>query len=109
MRLSDARLRRHQTKLIYPDHRLPPWLIEDAPRDRSNRLLGTPLHLQKGLFRIDLNIQQSLIGVENKSKADSRLETPPRRSSFLDTEYTWATLRLVCGGRASCPVRAVGT
>ena len=39
MRLSDAGLRRRQTKLIYPDHRSPPWLTEDATRDRSNRLL----------------------------------------------------------------------
>jgi hypothetical protein len=39
MRLSDAGLRQRKTKLIYPDHRLPPWLNEDAPRDRSNRLL----------------------------------------------------------------------
>ena len=39
MRLSDARLRRYQTKLIYPNHRLPPWLTEDAARDRFNRLL----------------------------------------------------------------------
>ena len=29
MRLSDAGLRRSQTKLIYPDHRPPPWLTED--------------------------------------------------------------------------------
>ena len=40
MRLSDAGFRRRRTKLIYPDHRPPPWLTEDAPRDRSNRLLG---------------------------------------------------------------------
>jgi hypothetical protein len=39
MRLSDAGLRRHQTKLIDPHHRHPPWLTEDAARDRSNRLL----------------------------------------------------------------------
>ena len=39
MRLSDAGLRQRQTKLIYPNHRLPPWLTEDATRDRSNRLL----------------------------------------------------------------------
>ena len=38
MRLSDAGVRR-RSKMIYPNHRLPPWLIEDAPRDRSNRLL----------------------------------------------------------------------
>ena len=29
MRLSDAGVRR-QTMLIYPNHRLPPWLSEDA-------------------------------------------------------------------------------
>src|ERR1700722_2444092 len=39
IRLSDARLRNRQTKMLFPDHRLPPWLTEDAPRDRSNRLL----------------------------------------------------------------------
>ena len=39
MRLSDAGMRQPQTKLLYLDHRLPPWLPEDAPRDRSNRLL----------------------------------------------------------------------
>jgi hypothetical protein len=39
MRLSDAGLRRRPTKPIYPDHRPPPWLNEDAARDRSNRLL----------------------------------------------------------------------
>ena len=30
MRLSDAGLRQRQTKALYPDHRLPPWLNEDA-------------------------------------------------------------------------------
>jgi hypothetical protein len=40
MRLSDARLRRRQTKLVYLNHRLPPWVTEaTSPRDRSNRLL----------------------------------------------------------------------
>lgn len=28
MRLSDARLYRREAKLLYPDHRLPPWLTE---------------------------------------------------------------------------------
>jgi len=33
MRLSDAGLRRRQTKVVYPNHRLPPRLNEDvAPR-----------------------------------------------------------------------------
>jgi len=39
MRLSDAEMRGLKTKVICPDHRLPPWLAEDATRDRSNRLL----------------------------------------------------------------------
>jgi hypothetical protein len=40
MKLSDAGLRRHPTKLLYPNHRFPPWLAEDTDRDRSNRLLA---------------------------------------------------------------------
>jgi hypothetical protein len=32
-------MRCRPTKLIYANHRLPPWLNEDATRDRSNRLL----------------------------------------------------------------------
>jgi hypothetical protein len=41
MRLSDAGMRRRQTELLYPNHRLTPWLTEDlCSRDRSNRLLG---------------------------------------------------------------------
>jgi len=43
MRLSDAGLRRRQTKLIYLNHRPPPWLTEDATRDRSNRWLADQL------------------------------------------------------------------
>jgi hypothetical protein len=30
MRLSDAGMRRRQTKQIYLDHQLPPWLTEGA-------------------------------------------------------------------------------
>src|SRR5258708_1645932 len=30
MRLSDAGLRHRQTKMLYPNHRLPPWLTEDT-------------------------------------------------------------------------------
>jgi hypothetical protein len=30
MRLSDARVRQRQAKLIYRNHRFPPWLTEDA-------------------------------------------------------------------------------
>jgi hypothetical protein len=49
MRLSDARARRKKTKLIYLNHRLPPWLNEDdTPRDRSNRWLD--------VIRVELRI-----------------------------------------------------
>jgi hypothetical protein len=41
MRLSDAGLRRHPTKLIYPNHRLPPWFIEDAAPRSLELLLGS--------------------------------------------------------------------
>jgi hypothetical protein len=42
MRLSDAGLRQQEPKLIYLNHRPPPWLTEDATqRDRSSRLLDT--------------------------------------------------------------------
>src|SRR5882672_4391645 len=41
MRLIDAGLRRRPTKLIYLNHRPPPWLTEDVTRDRSNRLLAS--------------------------------------------------------------------
>jgi hypothetical protein len=39
MRLSDAGLHQRQTRALYPNHRLPPWLTEDKTRDRSDRLL----------------------------------------------------------------------
>ena len=38
MTVSDARVRQRQTKLLYLNHRLPPWPTEDATRDRSNLL-----------------------------------------------------------------------
>jgi hypothetical protein len=38
--LSDAGLRQHRSKLLYPNHRFPLWLTEIAARDRSNRWLG---------------------------------------------------------------------
>src|SRR5271154_48069 len=38
MRLSDARLHCRETKLLYFNHRPPPWSTVDATRDRSNRL-----------------------------------------------------------------------
>jgi hypothetical protein len=39
MKLSDAGLRRHQTKLIHPNHQLSPWLTEGATSRSLERLL----------------------------------------------------------------------
>jgi len=62
MRLSDAGLRRHPTKLIYPNHPLPPWLTEDTtprslePMVRSLaiwaplRLAGYPVMISVHLY-----------------------------------------------------------
>jgi hypothetical protein len=50
MRLSDARMRLCQTKLLYLNHRLPPWLTEDATRDRSNRLLDAYVPLNRAFY-----------------------------------------------------------
>jgi hypothetical protein len=42
MRLSDAQVRWGKTKLLYLNHRLPPWLTEDAtPAIARTDLLAT--------------------------------------------------------------------
>jgi len=56
MRLSDAGLRRHPTKLIYLNHRPPPWLTEDAtPRSLEPIVSGssttTPITWPPALVR----------------------------------------------------------
>jgi uncharacterized protein len=52
MRLGDAGLHQRQTKALYPNHRLPPWLTDDVTRDRSNRLLGPNLACQLNAYTI---------------------------------------------------------
>src|SRR6266403_3823858 len=60
MRLSDAGLRQRQTKAVYPDHRSPPWLTEDATRDRSNRLLGVASRRTHVLVKVSAVIVEIL-------------------------------------------------
>jgi hypothetical protein len=56
MRLSDARLRRHQSKLIYPDHRLPPWFTEDdTPRSLEPIVRRLPQLVLLRILRTKLN------------------------------------------------------
>jgi hypothetical protein len=47
MRLSDARLRRRETKVRYPNHRLPPRLTEDATPVIARLLAGFAQFLAK--------------------------------------------------------------
>jgi hypothetical protein len=66
MRLSDAGWRQRQTKLIYPNHRLPPWLIEDATprslepivRRSSGSIMNSRLRRVYGQFAIRLGAPQ---------------------------------------------------
>jgi hypothetical protein len=55
VRVSDAGLRRSKTKLLYPNHRLPPWLTEDATRDRSNRLSNATCTSEFSHYRVNPN------------------------------------------------------
>jgi hypothetical protein len=64
MRLSNARVRLQQTKLLYPDHRSPPWLTEDAiSRDRSNRLLAGSLS-ERPKNRVDARLITRALGLK---------------------------------------------
>jgi hypothetical protein len=72
MRLSDAGLRCRQTKLIDPDHRLPPWLTEDATRDRSNRLLDACADIRSTTARacdLDNRTLPAMLDQRNAEKA----------------------------------------
>jgi hypothetical protein len=61
IRLSDAGLRYRQTKLLYPDHRLPPWLACDATRDRSNRLLENTIKPFHSIVVLPARTQQLFV------------------------------------------------
>jgi hypothetical protein len=76
MRLSDAGGRRRQTKALYPNHRLPPWLNEDATRDRSNRLLGA-------LTRATSNYAVSNYRVHNDAQRKTRYKSNVIKRSAL--------------------------
>jgi uncharacterized protein YifN (PemK superfamily) len=94
MKLSDARLRRLQTKLIYPNHRLPPWLTEDAPRDRSNRLLEGRVmpstKLAAGLRCNAASKRRSLTNAsQHRSKTDADQSVPPTEHIQAGKSARW--------------------
>jgi len=72
MKLSDAGLRRRPTKLLYPDHRLPPWLTEDATRDRSNRLLEVGSRIRLNPVRLRVGVGDRNASRSAKGRKDLR-------------------------------------
>jgi len=90
MRLSDAGLRQRPTKALYPNHRSPPWLTEDATRDRSNRLLD---YRAAPASKLPLNNADERTPCEPARK-DSVIEpaTPVERS-LLNTALTVMCVR----------------
>jgi len=84
MRLSDAGLRRRQTKLIYPNHRLPPWLTEDATGDRSNRLLADQLVVVR--MRADPKPEHTTFNILAKYPILIAHSCRPQRTDFLEVK-----------------------
>jgi hypothetical protein len=94
--LSDAGLHQRQTKALYPNHRLPPWLTEDATRDRSNRLLGiTSSRLAPTLQRMVDRHQHRIFDIRKGSLApqspadtlDGRRYPTEAQTILVPTQY----------------------
>src|ERR1700727_851432 len=85
MRLSDAGLHQRQTKLIDPDHRLPPWLTEDA----------TPRSLEPIVrFQIALPLKQllQLLTRELEVSQNARQEPGPKRLAGVNRNHRGAAV-----------------
>ncbi len=67
-----------RTKLIYPDHLFPPWLIEDAARDRSNVWLGGNVLVR------EMGRAGPLGGVLNSDSADIALSVDVEDGVFVE-------------------------
>jgi len=77
MRLSDAGPHQRQTKALYPNHRSPPWLTEDATRDRSNRLLDVSQRVElEPLIEV---IQQEVVIPTARALASNYTRATERR------------------------------
>jgi hypothetical protein len=80
MRLSDAGLRRRRTKVLYPNHRSPPWLTED-PTPRSLEPIVRRQHTARGRWPISLSITSNL--------------NPRGRPAQISPKHNHAKLRVV--------------
>ena len=76
MRLSDAGLRRRQTKLLYPNHRPLLGLPKLRPRDRSSRLLG--ITTEVGPTRHAVNSQLRTRQVSPSRDQHTKFGPPPK-------------------------------
>jgi hypothetical protein len=47
MSFSDAGFRQRRSKALYPNHRLPPWFNENAPRDSLELILDASRNIRK--------------------------------------------------------------
>src|ERR1700719_1953424 len=85
MRLSEAGLRRRQTKALYPKHRFPPWLTEGAaPRSLEPIVrfqTSLPLKQLLQLFTRELEVSQN-----------ARQEPGPKRFASVNRNHRGAAV-----------------
>src|SRR5450631_388156 len=72
MRLSDAGLRRHESRRLCPNHRFPPWLSKTPTRDRSNR----PLSDHSELFAKEFRSEVCAIWPDQRAQFRVQEDTP---------------------------------
>jgi Phage integrase family len=92
MRLSDAGVRQQPTKLIYSDHRLPPWLTEEA----------TPRSLEP-IVRPTVPLSRDQRALEELL----RLDSSPRSTTTQFSERTRAEIRCLTQLEAGYDIRTV--
>ena len=79
MRLSDAGLRRHQTKAVYPDHRLPPWPNGDAAPRSLQPIVRVYANAKKSPVRLPIKANQIKTGtIPIHQKHSPQVKRPSR-------------------------------
>jgi hypothetical protein len=99
MRLSDAGLRQRRTKALYPNHRLPPRLNEDATRDRSNRLLDGESTVDPSFQAVAIIGSLRDIGIQVATRADSKAADADQYKCYSHYDEEDAVTERETGGR----------
>ena len=99
MRLSDARLRQHESNLLYLDHRLPPWLTEDAPRDRSNRLLDGESTVDPSFKAVAITSSLRNIRIQVVTRAHFKAADADQHKRYTHYDEEDAVTECEAGGR----------